>query len=285
MSRTQRLVAPPAQYLSAMVQLAKQQAPLGWEASVRISPQGVSPWRYLVGFAHNGAPTSFIESFLAEQAMPRVFQEAFAACLPWTSSVLFSVASARVETELRVYQEYVADVATDIAMRGFKWSAGNLGAGAEGQERARMTDYRTVAAAMDDAEVVDYPQELQAFLRVALQWQKDTLDTAGAASGLSILMRSTEGQGARDALSLRFTHTQKALGSCRSDVRLLALSWGYSASALSQLDDLLRHLSDRLLNWVSVGLDTQGLPFISLYFTATEDDVLVAASHSHRRAA
>jgi hypothetical protein len=275
--------APLTAHLSAMVQLAKQQTPLGWEASVRISPQGVSPWRYLVGFAHNGAPTSFIESFLAEQAMPRVFQEAFAACLPWTSSVLFSVAPARVETELRVYQEYVADVATDIAMRGFKWSAGNLGA--EGQKRARMTDYRTLTAAMDDAEVMDYPQELQAFLRVALQWQKDTLDAAERASGPSLRMRSTEGQGARDALSLRFTHTQKALGSCRSDVRLLALSWEYSAAALSQLDDQLRHVSDRLLNWVSVGLDTQGLPFSSLYFTATEDDVLVAASHSHRRAA
>ena len=283
MSLTLLSVAPPAQYLSAMVQLAKQQPPLGWEASVRISPQGVSPWRYLVGFAHNGAATSFMESFLAEQAMPRVFQEAFAACLPWTSSVLFSLAPARVETELRVYQEYVADVATDIAMRGFKWSAGNLGA--DGQERVRMTDYRTVTATIDAAEAVDYPQELRTFLGVALQWQKDTLDAAGGASGLSALMRSTEGQGARDALSLRFTHTQKALGSCRSDVRLLALSWGYSASALSQLDDQLRHVSDRLLNWVSVGLDTEGLPFISLYFTATEDDVLVAASHSHRRAA
>jgi hypothetical protein len=130
-----------------------------------------------------------------------------------------------------------------------------------------------------------YPQELQTFLRATLQWQNNTHATLDRSLSSSAVLRSTEGRGARDALSLRFIHMQQALSVCVAEVRLLALTWGYSVSALSQLDDMLYQVSDRLLNWVSIGLDTQGLPFISLYFTAAEDDVLVAASHSHRRAA
>ena len=275
--------APLTAHLSAMVGLAGQQTPLGWEASIRIGPQGVSPWRYLVGFAHDGAPTSFLDSFLTAQAMPPAFIDAFSACLPWTASILFSVAPSRSDTELRVYQEYAADVASDIAMRGFKWFS--AGSGVRGQEGARMTDYRACPATTPFAEMAAYPQEIQTFLRAALQWQNTTHVTPNRSLLSSAVLRSTEGQGARDALSLRFTHTQQPLSVCVAEVRLLALTWGYSVSALSQLDDMLYQVSDRLLNWVSVGLDTRGLPFISLYFAATEDDVLVAASHSHRRAA
>jgi hypothetical protein len=285
MSLTHRPFDPPAQYLPAMVQLAKQQTPLGWEASVRISPQGVSPWRYLVGFPHDGAPTSFIDSFLTAQAMPTAFKDAFAACLPWTASILFSVAPSRSDTELRVYQEYAAEAASDVAMRGFKWPAAAR-SGVLGPEGARMTNYSASPATAFSAEVADYPQELQAFLHATLRWQRTSLDaTQNRSLSSSAVLRSTERQGARDALSLRFTYMQQALSVCVAEVRLLALNCGYSVSALSQLDDMLHQVSDRLLNWVSVGLDTQGLPFISLYFTATEDDVLVAASHSHRRAA
>ena len=277
-------LAPLEEHLSTMVQLAKQETPLGWEASIRIGPQGVSPWRYLMGFAHDGAPTSFLDSFLAEQAMPTPFSDAFSACLPWTASILFSVAPSRSDTELRVYQEYAADAASDVAMRGFKWPAAR--SGVLGPEGARMTNYSATPATVLSAEMAAYPQELQAFLRAALRWQRASIDaTQDRSLSSSAVLRSTEGPGARDALSLRFTHMQQALSVCVAEVRLLALTWGYSVSALSQLDDMLHQVSDRLLNWVSVGLDTQGLPFISLYFTATEDDVLVAASHSHRRAA
>ena len=275
--------APLTAHLSAMVGLARQQTPLGWEASIRIGPQGVSPWRYLVGFAHDGAPTAFLDSFLAEQAMPTAFRDAFSACLPWTASILFSVAPSRSDTEVRVYQEYAADAASEVAMRGFKWLAAR--SGVRGQEGARMTDYRACPATTPFAEMAAYPQELKTFLCSALQWQNNTHATLDRSLVSSAVLRSTEGQGARDALSLRFTHTQQALSVCVAEVRLLTLTWGYSVSALSQLDDMLHQVSDRLLNWVSVGLDTRGLPFISLYFTATEDDVLVAASHSHRRAA
>ena len=278
-----RALAPLEEHLSTMVRLAKQETPLGWEASIRVGPQGVSPWRYLVGFTHDGAPTAFLDSFLAEQAMPTAFSDAFAACLPWTASILFSVAPSRSDTELRVYQEYAPDVASEVAMRGFKWVAGR--SGVRGHEGARMTDYRACPATTPFAEMAAYPQELQTFLRAALQWQNTTHVTPNRSLLSSAVLRSTEGQGARDALSLRFTHMQQALSVCVAEVRLLALTWGYSVSALSQLDDMLYQVSDRLLNWVSVGLDTRGLPFISLYFAATEDDVLVAASHSHRRAA
>ena len=279
-----RALTPLEEHLSTMVQLAKQETPLGWEASIRIGPQGVSPWRYLMGFAHDGAPTSFLDSFLTAQAMPTAFKDAFAACLPWTASILFSVAPSRSDTELRVYQEYAADAASDVAMRGFKWPAAR--SGFLGHEGARMTNYSATPATALSAEMAAYPQELQAFLHAALRWQRTSLDTTQNRSlSSSAVLRSTERQGARDALSLRFTYMQQALSVCVAEVRLLALTWGYSVSALSQLDDMLHQVSDRLLNWVSVGLDTQGLPFISLYFTATEDDVLVAASHSHRRAA
>jgi hypothetical protein len=224
-----------------------------------------------------------MDSFLTAQAMPTAFKDAFAACLPWTASILFSVAPSRSDTELRVYQEYSADAASEVAMRGFKWLATRQGNSRE--ENARITDYRVSRSMVQAAELDAYPHAIQVFLRSALRWQASTLNTAQGDAGVSTVLRSTEGQGARDALSLRFTHLQKTLKSCAAEVRLLALSWGYSATALSQLDDMIRPVSDRFLNWVSVGLDTQGIPFVSLYFVATEADVLVAASHSHRRAA
>lgn len=248
----------------------------GWERSVRLSTQGVSHQRLLVGFNTLGVSSARMQQLPVEWDMPEPLTHMWRQALPHARQILLAVeALDDGVVDRRAYLQLDQD---DVTLRGFKWREGQV-------DDWRQTDYQRVpldlmrihAALSHAIEATEQPLDL----RQAQETAREVLDQACAQwrlrgnaidqapfEVLAATETTAQGPSARGSLCLRLYDLELAAESIFPPLQRLLRHWNLHAHGAA----VRSMLSQRSLGWLAVGQDRQGQAFLTIYVQASVQD-------------
>ena len=283
---------PAPMFVSAVQSLLRASTGLataGWELSVRISPQGVSWQRLLVGWDTAGVATSRLLGLPRELGMPETLGQAWQQQAPRAAQVLLAAEAVAqpdatqvgevAAVDRRAYLQFPSrDDQDTLVLRGFKWRD-------DQPQTWRETDYHRVSMNLTQAQstVQQAAQDSQRSraLCQAYRVAADVLANASAdlrQRGQSVahvpfeLLVATESVAGidtpRSSLCCRLYDLGVDARLASTAMQTLLQAWGH-ASQGAALRNLLTH---RPLGWLAVGQDRHGQPFLTLYAQASVHD-------------
>lgn len=244
----------------------------GWEVSCRLSPDGASANRLLLGLSTEAVARHRLQALPQKLGMPAALTRGFLHELPHARRILLAAEQGTQGVECKAYHEFFqslpdgADLPVALAMRGRKWR-GN------GRHQAlRCTDYLRPGLSVP---------ELQRWLRERAS-QGDALAPALALVGRAVdlalgaspaapdVLTVTEAPSPRLSFCVRLYESGLRLQALRPALSSLAQAWNLSTAWLARLPE------QRRLGWLAAGLDAGGHPFLTLYGEASLADARLA---------
>ena len=280
---------------------------IGWEASWRLSPGQSCFDRLLLGFATEGVAASRLHVLAHSLGMPADLAQGFERELPLARRVLLSAElsaravdtsrtqAARRASELKAYLEFDdaalsasagpawdANVPAGLAMRGRKWRA-NPAQPATGAVICRTSDYwRQNLQAREIVALLGQAAHERPTMRPAHTLVCAALDLAlwrqpkgWACDFLSV----TELPTGRSSYCIRMHNSGLKMNELSPALAALMRAWQLPVALLARIP------SQRRLSWLAAGVDSAGLPFLTLYSEASLADARLAlafgASYDH----
>lgn len=266
---------PSAPFAAALRQLLAATAGLplaGWEVSCRLSPDGATANRLLLGLSTEAVARHRLQALPQELGMPAALSRGFLHELPHARRILLAAEQGAQGVERKVYHEFVqprpdaADLPDALAMRGRKWRGNGR------QQALRCTDY--LRPGLSAADLQRWLRERAGqgdALAPALALVGRAVDLAlGASPAVPDLLTVTEAPSPRLSCCVRLYDSGLRLKALRPALSGLARAWNLSPAWLARLPE------QRRLGWLAAGLDAGGHPFLTLYGESSLADARLA---------
>lgn len=244
---------------------------IGWESSIRLSPDHVRPNRLLLGFSPHGVAEQRVLGLPDALGMPLAGAQAFAGYGLSARSILLAAEMGDRTVELKAYLQFSPAWPAPLPgllMRGYKWQLGQ-GALPNRTSCLRVSDYvcpdqgahEALAMLRRSSEASELAQAAYALVEHALTRHPVGLQP-------DVWMVGEEGN-QRASCCIRLYESGLCVADLLPGLKVLSAAWSLQ-DHLSP--EILKSLGSRPLGWIAAGLDGQGNPFVTLYCKASRSD-------------
>lgn len=253
--------------IEPMVRLVGDSVQVGHELSCRFGPSGVCPDRLLFEIDPTWMRTGHHAQLLMELSMPEAMKKDLQQDMRHAHQFLFAAEASSGGAELRTYLGFAQPghpQQPGLVMRGFKWCHG----------RERVSNYWHVPVSAHTL-AIQGEQQSRLPVHAGVVWSvlMQILNAAlvnGQGLDMIEMWAVTEPTTPRGSVCLRLYET----GLCVADVALaleqLVTIW---PSCAVSFENVIRAMGPRPLGWLAAGIDSAGLPFMTVYCEAGNQDV------------
>ena len=248
---------------------------IGWESSIRLSPDQIRPNRLLLGFSPKGVADQRVLGLSCALGMPPAAGHAFESYGLSARSILLAAEMGQSDIELKAYLQFDPELpvpSPGLLMRGYKWHPNRI-AQAKTEAAPRVSDYfRLDHSTKEVLALLRLRSGIPELVHAAYALAEHALTRALARNPVGPnpdVWMVSEQDNQRASYCIRLYESGLCLADLGTGLEALIGAWSLQDRLTPEV---LKSMGPRPLGWIAAGRDGQGDPFVTLYCQASRSD-------------